>query len=90
MGKKKTTPASVQKAIRPGKVAQTKKNKELRRARHAKLHPNDAQVKNGKFTERKAPMNKGNFPTAKTKYFNEDTGQPVVAPRFSALPKAEK
>ncbi|QIG60672.1 hypothetical protein VPT02_096 [Vibrio phage VPT02] len=76
-------------ARRSHKVAQTAKNKAARRARHAKLHPNDEQVAKGKLTERKAPRVKGNFRKV-NKAYRDGAGHVLPAPRFAPLPKAEK
>lgn len=89
MAKKKAISASVAKARRPGKVAQTLKNKKARRARHAAKHPNDAQVAKGKFTERKRPLAKGTAPAGNRGKMYRDvvTGQPMGAPLFAPVVK---
>lgn len=89
MGKKKAISASVAKARRPAKVAQTLKNKKAKRAKHAKLHPNDAQVSLGKFTERKRPLNKGTAPAEnRTKMYRDEAGNVKGGlPRFAPVYK---
>ncbi|AUG85097.1 hypothetical protein FDJ19_gp090 [Vibrio phage Ceto] len=80
---------SAQKAARrTHKVAQTAKNKAAKRARHAKAHPNDAQVAKGKFTERKAPRVKGNFRKV-NKAYRDEAGHVLPAPSFAPIAKAK-
>ncbi len=88
MGNKKAISASVAKARRPGKVAQTIKNKKAKRAKHAKLHPNDKQVSLGKLTERKRPFAKGSAPAAnRGKAYRNEAGHLLGAPAFRAVAK---
>jgi hypothetical protein len=62
------------------------KNQAKRRARHAKLHPNDVQSKESAKVgvSRKTPQKAGNFPAPnRDKFYRDASGKPVGAPAFA-------